>query len=383
MKWSAVIAFVLAAGLGTRAEVTPLSQPLPEQNEITIACELAQAPRRQDIPVFDKSKDTEGVAGPYHYRLWLPRGYLADAQRSWPCMFIADPGGDANFGNMGNWLKSHGYIVVLLQESRNGPWQPIIGNFLAAHDDVVKRVRVLDGLKMATGMSGGARAASVFVQIRPGFCAVILQGAGAAYNDNNQYYASGIKKLNPFFVAMTMGESDDNRGEIGRMKGVLGSNHLKVLQFPGGHIWASTEIFDSAMDWVERQIYEDTPVTPALRAAYVQRLRTQLDQFASATAPWQRYKLANAALAYGRNRNLAMDPAVAPSMNQLQSELTRLRTDPGITREVLASDALNRIEQMRERTSPAMFVMNCRNVAKQYPGTEAAAKAEQLVKDAK
>ena len=89
-------------------------------------------------------------------------------------MFIASPSGNASMGAMAERLKSGGYVVVMLVESKNGPWGPIVGNFLAAHDDVVQRVRIQEGLKFATGMSGGARASSVFVQARPGFAGLIL-----------------------------------------------------------------------------------------------------------------------------------------------------------------------------------------------------------------
>ena len=37
------------------------------------------------------------------------------------------------------------HVVVMLIESRNGPWAPTIGNFFAAHDDVVRRIRIREG----------------------------------------------------------------------------------------------------------------------------------------------------------------------------------------------------------------------------------------------
>src|SRR4051794_5358417 len=160
------------------AEVTPLNQPLPEESETTITCELAEAPRANQVPVFDTQKQAEDAKGTYHYKLWLPKGYNADATRRWPCMFIMSAGGNASMGLMAAWLKANGFVVVTLAEARNGPWEPIVGNFLAAHDDVTKRVRIAEGRKFATGESGGARGSSVFVQLRPGFTGLILQGAG-------------------------------------------------------------------------------------------------------------------------------------------------------------------------------------------------------------
>ena len=97
-------------------------------------------------------------------------------------------------GTMQGYLKANGFVVVMLLDAKNGPWEPIVGNFLAAHDDVVKRVRIEEGKKYATGMSGGGRASSVFVQIRPGFCGLVTQGAGASFDGKNDYQIAGIKK---------------------------------------------------------------------------------------------------------------------------------------------------------------------------------------------
>ena len=88
-----------------------------------------------------------------------------------PTIFIAAPGGKAGLGNMADWIQRHGYVAVLLEESRNGDWEPAVGNFLAAHDDVLKRVRVAEGRKVATGMSGAARACSVSLSSAVGHAA--------------------------------------------------------------------------------------------------------------------------------------------------------------------------------------------------------------------
>jgi hypothetical protein len=243
----------------SQTEITPLDQPLREEREITITCELTQPPEFQEVPVFDSARDSEAANGTYHYNLWLPKGYLSDSQRRWPCLFIASAEGEAGMGQMTRWMKSHGYIVVMLVESRNGPWAPIVGNFLAAHDDAVRRVRIQDGRKVATGVSGAARASSVFVQLRPGFSGLILQAAGFAYGENGQYHLAGLKRIHPLFVAMTMGDSDDNREEVGYMRDAFGGTNLLVLNFKGGHMAAPRETIERALDWYEQQIHQAQP----------------------------------------------------------------------------------------------------------------------------
>ena len=152
--------------------------------------------------------------------------------------------------SMGNYLKSNGFVVVMLVEAKNGPWEPIVGNFLAAHDDAIKRVRIAKDKKYATGFSGGARGSSVFVQLRPGFCCLILQGAGAAFDDKNNYHISGIQTNPKLRIAMTMGSSDNNKIETDRMKKLFGGQSLAVFDFEGGHTWAPAEVFEKAMAWL-------------------------------------------------------------------------------------------------------------------------------------
>lgn len=243
------------------AKATTHQPRLAEQEEVTITCELTQPPKWSDIPVFESANDCQAATGTYHYVLWLPEGYLADAQRRWPCLFIADAMGHAKMGNMAVWLKTRGYVVVMLVESQNGPWPPIIGNFLAAHDDVVQRVRIQEGLKFATGVSGGARASSVFAQIRPGFSGLILQGAGLAYKTNGTYIVAGLRRTPPVYVAMTMGDRDKRGGEVDEVRRWIGSSHFQSFPFPGGHEWAPAETFEHAIAWVEDKVRE-TPEPP-------------------------------------------------------------------------------------------------------------------------
>jgi hypothetical protein len=54
MKVIAILAsvlWILTAVAG--AQTTPLTEPLAEEKEITITCELTEAPRRNEIIVFD------------------------------------------------------------------------------------------------------------------------------------------------------------------------------------------------------------------------------------------------------------------------------------------------------------------------------------------
>jgi len=246
------------------AEITPLDTSLPDDKETTITCELTVAPKVGDVPVLDTAKQCEATKGTYHYKLYIPADYSRDPQRRYPCLFIMSASGNAGMWELAPWLKAHRYVVVSLVEAQNGPWAPIVGNFLAAHDDVVKRVRIQEGLKVATGVSGGARASSVFVQSRPGFGGLVMQAAGASYN-NTSYNVAGIKRNPALSCVITMGNQDSNKGEVARMKTALSGQKLLCLSFEGGHTAAPVSLFEQAMQWIESNVDAKIRPLPALK----------------------------------------------------------------------------------------------------------------------
>lgn len=384
MKFRILIAaLLLPAAAILRAETTPLSTPLAEEKETTIECELKDAPHQSEIPVYKDPADPAKTPGVYHYKLWIPKGYNEDAQRRWPCFFVMSPGGNAGFATMKDRLRGGGYVVVMLEEAKNGDWPPIIGNFLAAHDDVVQRVRIQEGLKFATGQSGGARASSVFAQIRPGFSGLIMQAAGASYEkDTDHYNVAGLKRNTGLWIALTMGDHDGNKSEIDPLTRQLGAAHLKIWMFPGGHAWAPAGTFNEALDWIEHKIYFEGPAQLALQPAYSQYFKNHLATLQAATTPWEKYKLGNDLLLFTQARGSALDPQSAAIARNLPGFVMQLRNDPAVTREAMAADALTRLQADQAHTDPTVFNSACLDLATRYPGTEAAARAQQLANPA-
>ena len=150
-------------------------------------------------------------------------------------------------GNMADWIKKHGFIAIMLDESRNGPWDPSVGNFLAANQDASKRFRIGEGRKVCTGFSGGARASSIFVSIGDNFGGVILQGAGVGTLDNG---IRGLHGVQIAAIAVTIGKKDPNRAEIAGMVRASQDDRLQVFEFEGGHQWAPKETIERALDYV-------------------------------------------------------------------------------------------------------------------------------------
>ena len=371
----AFAAFLLP--LVAKAAPTPLDLPLAEEKEATIECELTQNVPHSSVPVFSSPKDSESAKGTYHYKLWLPKGYLADPQRCWPCMFIMSPGGNASMGSMAARLKSDGFVVVMFVEAKNGPWPPIVGNFLSAHDDVIKRVRIQEGLKFATGFSGGARGSSLLVQLRPGFTGVICQGAGFFYDDKKKYYVAGVRKIPGFAVALTMGDKDNNSRELGELKSALGPVPLHEYPFAGTHQPAPADVFNEALTWVEQQVYVEGPTRAELMPVYLNYFKQHADALNAATSAWEKFKIADSMLTFARARNLTMNTGVAAQIRELQALVLQLKSDPVVAREHVAADALQRLDQSDKNLHGTKVSADYRDFAKHYAGTEAAKTAEQ------
>jgi hypothetical protein len=169
---------------------------------------------------------------PYHYQLWLPADYASSPTQARSSLFIASPNGKATMGAMADWIRRHGYVAVMLE-------------------DVIRRVRLAEGRKVATGMSGGARACSVFVGLRPGFGGLLFQAAGyAPIGPNGASPVAGIKAP---ALAATFGEKDPNYAEGPRMKRLFG-DRMELFEFRGGHQWAPKETVEEALDSIDARL---------------------------------------------------------------------------------------------------------------------------------
>ena len=227
------------APLNPQDPPTALQATLPTETLVRITCDYHSSPQQPKL------------TSTYHYRIWLPASFSPANPKKWKVLFIASPQGNADLGSMADWIKHHEYVAVALEESRNGPAEPVVGNFLAAHDDLIQRIHVAEGQKICTGFSGGARACSTFVTLRPGFGGLILQGAGCAMRQPDGTY--DIKGMNLRGVAVTMGKQDANHNEIGLLSRSFGSQ-LQIFEFAGGHQWAPAEVIAKALDGVDQKL---------------------------------------------------------------------------------------------------------------------------------
>ena len=109
------------------SETTPLDQVLKEDGVTLIAVDFKVSENKIKSANMEKF-----INGTYHYNVYVPAGYNTNKDRKYACLFIASPGGNAELGNVKNWVKSKEWIVVMLVESKNGdtPW-PAFSNFVS------------------------------------------------------------------------------------------------------------------------------------------------------------------------------------------------------------------------------------------------------------
>jgi hypothetical protein len=332
-----LLAALLLGASSAWAAATPMDAALTEDGVTTIECDVAD---KNDLTAFkylepDPPTKTEG----YHYDLYLPKGYLQNKGFKYPCMFISDAGGNANFGAMGERLKRDEWIVAMLKESRNGSpdW---LGNFLAAHDDVVKRVRIAKGAKFATGYSGGARCSSGQALVRPGFAGIVCQAAGFVYNTKpfDHYYEWYPPHV---LVAGTFGDEDGNHIESHKMRRNLPLSRVNILLFKGGHSSAPAEVFGQSLDWMEQSLflYPQQALQPRQPSKlgkvfppelidseaylwYFRKCRRQLDEVKEGPA---RYLALARILDVVNKGRLGADKDIGESVKKWQAELAEMK----------------------------------------------------------
>ncbi|MDZ4200244.1 MAG: hypothetical protein U1E27_13280 [Kiritimatiellia bacterium] len=355
MSHVATLGFGIAASLvlavGRLAALEPVD--LIEERETLISCALP--PESAWRETITRLEEPEPAAGPFSYRLWLPKGYHAEPEKRWPCLFIDNAGGNAQMGTMRNWIQENGFVTVMLIEAKNSVWPTSLGNFLAAHDDVVQRVRILEGMKWATGFSGGARRSSVYVQLRPGFSALLLQGAGTSQVMEGprraQYRVEGILEMPWMPVAMTMGKEDSNRSEIPRVESRFSKGQFRCFEFEGKHTWAPQATFEEAANWAMLRIMKEGPINPLLIPIHLAALNDQATAARNLPDPWDRYQALEACRAFAEERALTQREEARALVAELIRDRAGLAAEPAVRKHLVAAWA-ERIQSILSEPDP-------------------------------
>jgi hypothetical protein len=363
-----------------------MDQKIQEQTITTIECECSHEKQKVHKGNFKDVK--EGI---FHYKVYLPEGYHKNKDQRYPCIFISLPGGNANFlPSIRDRMIRDKWIVIMLVEAKNGPWGPVLGNFLAAHDDAVERFRIQEGMKYATGFSGGARACSNYVQFRDGFSGVILQGAGLAGS------AASLAKVE-IAVYMIMGDQDSNFGEVEGIRTSLPrSIPFKSEIFKGGHKPGPKEAMERAFDWLEEQILIELPTKPALKPYYITYFKRKYQESEKIQTPFAQYEALDKLLSLAKKRSVSNDKETKDLVKHAGSQLRELSKDTAVRKEVHAKKSFEKVSEkektirkkFKDKTLKRYLVSVAKayvSIAKQFPSTkygkEARKKYDAIVKE--
>ena len=253
-----VVLFSLVVSLG-QAAGDKGDTPLPEDEVTRISCAygdeglgpgwIGRQRHRISCAYGDET---------YHYDLYIPQGYHADTSSRFPALFIASPGGNATMGNAEGWIRSHGWLAVMLVEAQNGPPEINDENFICAYDDVTQRVRVHDNMLFATGISGAARMSARFVTYRPGFRGLILQAAGMCSDYNDCAFIEWFLGTKPNLLTFaTFGDTDFNLWELDHLIATIPAERFNHEIFAGGHEGAPVETMNWAFAWLMANTLEE------------------------------------------------------------------------------------------------------------------------------
>lgn len=337
----------LMAATGGRAQ-SPPELSLQENDVTRIECLWD----KEEIPPgFDPDKKPE--KGLWHYDVFLPDGYNADKTRRYPCLFVSSPMGEAKrfLPLYKDWLQRNGWLAVMLVESRNGTIEPCLGNFLSAHDDALKRLRIIDTMKAAAGMSGGARMSSLFAQIRPGFRGIFLQGAGFSQTTAGRYWMHDLPADGSLAVYLTIGNKDPNAPDAGHLRDSLPpAVPYHPHFFDGGHVPPPPGLAADAMDWLARRMWLSAAADKSARAevpALVKRLAARVP---AESSPVSRYALLQDIAELVKTYALAPHPDIAPLMAVFSRQFAEVKRDPAVVLEIKAASALSAMRELQRKT---------------------------------
>jgi len=224
-----------------------------------------------DVPAHAQAQLTQGqiadkvvCAGDttQSYALYLPSNYTTE--KRWPILYAFDPAarGRLPVEHFREAAEKYGWIVVGSNNSRNGPWSPVLDAWRAITKDTHARFSIDDERIYLAGFSGGARVAVQFANLCHD-CVTGVIGCGAGF-------PAGVtpSATMRFVFVGTVGVDDFNFPEVKGLDEAMTKagmmHHVQV--FSGRHEWAPANVALEAVEWLELQAMKagKRPREPAL-----------------------------------------------------------------------------------------------------------------------
>ncbi|NQZ59404.1 MAG: hypothetical protein HRT88_18285 [Lentisphaeraceae bacterium] len=229
--------------------ITPMDKVLKAGGTSIIECEYNKNESR--LTSAYKFSIRQGT---YRYKVYLPEEYNLPTEERHPVIFMQSPSGSADMTKIFSFAKRQKWIVIILLEPSD-PSGTCLGSFLAAHDDAVQRLRILEGMKYVTGIDIASEESSVSVGLRPGFAGLILQNGGFYSLEGTSAVYRSLQVKKHIAVCLLFAENSRKASMISWFyKDFPKSNPMTHFFYPGSSSTAPEKSMEEALEWLQRQL---------------------------------------------------------------------------------------------------------------------------------
>ncbi len=205
--------------------------------------------------------------------LFIPKSYLTNTDQLFPILFISGPGGTPRTMNMNSWAERNNVILASINNSKNGPSEPIIASQEAVIKTVNEQLRIHPVLRFAMGFSGAGQASWLMTNRHKDEMAGLLMIGQSGFD---------LQFPNHIPVAFLYGKQEPNKSGIeSKMKKLLAAKnplHHKIIE--GGHIPGTPADRAELLDWILAQARIHHPgLSDNEKSTYRQSVLTDITAF--------------------------------------------------------------------------------------------------------